>query len=288
MNKFIINIAAVILLTSFSNQFCQVTQNKIIQRKEVEAVKHKSTFLFHKEHPKPKGEIIVVTKPTRKINLPNPPHRAINKNIPAKTSQQPKFIAHHRCCYPKINHKKYYDRARSIEGDYNFEIFNKPKEDVLIEEKKENYYPIIKYLKGKEFTDKNFPLCIKKIAFDYAGTQWIDSDDLPESMIDKQSGEYLIYKIKFDAYVFDLCYQYPFAILITYPDYSNDIIIYNYDSQNLKADSVYSFEEVMPLKSSGYAWLTLGYFDLEYEQFYSAALSPYITKQKVYIPLASR
>lgn len=280
MNKFIIYIAAIIFLVPFGNLFCQSKPGKITHVKEAKFVKQQLRHPAKIKHPKPKGESeIIRTKPKRKINFPNPPQRHEREKAPSINSHHNVLIADN-----PARVEIYYDKAIIIDDYSGFVKFNEWEGDILIDEKKENYYPIIKYLNGKEFTDKDFPLCIKKVEFDYMGTQWIDSDDLPESMIDKQSGDYSIYKIKFDAYVFDLSYHFPFATLITYPDYSTDIVIYNYDSQNLQANSVYSFEEEMPLKKTGYAWLTLGYYDLEYDQFYSAALSPYITKQKVHIP----
>jgi len=282
MNRLIIYIAAIIFLMPFSDQFCQSRPVKTINVKEVKFVKQQSTRPIKIELPKPKGESeIIRTKSKRITNFLNSPRRPeIETPLPAR-SHFPRIIANE----PEQIFICGSGSAIDYYGDVlSFQKQNKGEEEIVIEEQRENYYPVIKYLKGREFTDEDFPICIKKIEFDYSRSQWIDSDNLPEFMIDTQSGNYSIYTIKFDAYIFDQSYKFPFAALITYPDYSTDIVIYNYDSQNLQADSVYSFEEEMPLKENGYAWLTLGYYDLEYDQFYSAALSPYITKQKVYIP----
>lgn len=260
----------------------QFSQSRPVNAKEVKFVKQQSTRPTKIELPKPKGESeIIRTISKRKTKFSDPPQRPEIKTPIRSRPIFPRIIANEpeqvfMCGSGSAI--DYYDDVLS------FQKQNKGEEEIVIEEQRENYYPVIKYLKGREFIDKYFPICIKKIEFDYSRRQWIYSDNLPEFMINTQSGDYSIYKIKFDVYVFDLSYNYPFAALITYSDYSTDIVIYNYDSQYLKADSVYSFEEEMPLKETGNAWLTLGYYDLRYDQFYSAAFSPYITKQKVYIP----
>ncbi|NOX66437.1 MAG: hypothetical protein GXO85_11805 [Chlorobi bacterium] len=283
MKRLTIYITLLILMVLNNHQFSQSRPVKVINAKEVKFVKQQSTLPAKIELPKPKGESeIIRTESKRKTKFSNPPQRPeIETPLPARSQHFPRIIANE----PEQVLICGSGSAIDYYGDVlSFQKQNKGEEEIVIEEQRENYYPVIKYLKGREFTDEDFPICIKKIEFDYSRSQWIDSDDLPGSMIDRQSNNYSIYKIKFDAYVFDLSYNYPFAALITYPDYSTDIVIYNYDSQNLQADSVYSFEEEMPLKETGYAWLALGYYDLQYDQFYSAAFSPYITKQKVYIP----
>lgn len=281
--RIIVYITILILIIFYNNQFCQSKHRKLTYSEEVKIVKHKPAPIT-KDLTKPKGESISVTKPTRVTNLPNPPQRvASNTNFTNNRPQHRRYIADNL-----ISVELYYDKAIACDSYSNFEESNEweEEEDITIEEKEENYYPIVKYLNDKELIDEEFPIYVKNIKFDYLRREWINLADLPESLIDDGPGYYSIYRITFDAYVFDLNYHYPFAILITYPDYSNDIIIYNYDSQNLQADSVYTFEEEIPLKNSGEVWLTLGYYDLEYDQFYSAVLSPYITKRKVYIPLA--
>ena len=281
-------IALLTLSVLSSILFPQQRQREIINVKRLDKQKHNTTFV--KDFPKSKRESeIVRTKPTRKTNFSNPPQRSHIKNDPSKNSNHRRHIAGRPVNPILPYHHDKTNRGQSIEGDCfypPYPVKRKEKKVILIEDKKENYYPVIKYINGKEYTDKDFPLCIKTIEFDYIGKLWLNVEELPETVNGKKSGYYFIYKIIFEAYVFDLSYEYPFAICITYPDHSSDIIIYNYDSQNLQADSVYLFEEEMPLKRSGYAWVTLGFYDFEYEQFYPATFSPYITKQKVYIPYA--
>jgi len=270
-------------LMLYNNHFCQLRPAKPVMKNnmEVKIVREKPKKVSKIITPKPiYRDEIIRTKPKRKIKHLNPPQR------PHKQREPPTRISHRRevADFP-IQTFRCRTKPRQIDYAYSDLIqIDEFEDNFVYQEHDVNYCMTTKFFDSKEFTDEDFPICIKGIEFEYLRNQWINSNDFTEYINDKESGEYLIYSINLDVYVIEQNYYYPFAAQITFPDYSSEIVIYNYDSEHLEADSVYSFEEVITLEKTGYAWLTLGYYDFKYNQFYSAAFSPYLTKQKIFIP----
>ncbi|MEN8194725.1 MAG: hypothetical protein ABFS12_18030 [Bacteroidota bacterium] len=229
-------------------------------------------------NPRKKKEIIC-KKNKRRIHHQNPPQRPSRRYDHAKVRK------------PNIKHKNNNPVRNNICGvikedsDLFFvDNFELDEVDFQYEEKHLYYHLEIKLIKGREFTDNDFPIAIKKIELEYIGTQWLNSDDFPVNMKYKSPGEYIICRINLNIYVFEKNYRDPFAINITFKDNSNEIVVFNYDGNSLNSGNEYLFHEEIPLKKTGYAWVTLGFFDIEYNQFYSAAFSPYLTMRKIYIP----
>jgi len=283
MKNLTIHIAAIMIVILFNDHFCQsplVKQIKSINSEEVKLVQKKSKRTLHIEVIKPMIENEIINAKSKQIiEHPNPPQRP-----------------HRRPCYPPISTIRRSEvnvssissyRCRS--GSFNTDLVENEFEqideiEILYQEQSINYHLNTKFFNDIEFTDEDFPICIKGIELEYLQNQWIDSEDFPEYMNYKKSGEYLSYSIELDVYVIEQNYSYPLAALITFPDLSNEIIVFNYDSKYLNSDSEYFLQEEIHLEKTGYAWFTLGYYDFERNQFYSAVLSPYLTKQKIYIP----
>ena len=283
MNRLFLYTVAIMFLILYNNHFCQLRPSKPVMTNNVEVriVREKPKKVSKIITPKPiYRDEIIRTKPKRKIKHHNPPQR------PQKHSDPPARISQRRevADFP-IQTFRCRTKSRQIDYTYNDIIqIDEFEGDFVYQEHDVIYCMTTKFFDSKEFTDEDFPICIKGIEFEYLRNQWINSNDFPKYTNDKESGEYSVYSINFDVYVIEQSYDYPFAAQISFPDYSSEIVLFNLDSEYLEADSVYFFEEEIPLERTGYAWLTLGYYDFEYNQFYSAAFSPYLTKQKIYIP----